>query len=77
MSQTKKFFFRSKRKCKFCEEKIKYIDYKNSKVLNEFITDRGKMLSRRFTGTCSKHQRKLEKAIKVARIMALLPFVKK
>mgnify|MGYP001025382937 CR=1 FL=1 len=77
MSQTKKFFFRYKRKCKFCEEKTDYIDFKNSNVLSEFITERGKILSRKFTGTCSKHQRKLERAIKVARIMALLPFVRK
>ncbi len=77
MSTSKRFFFRHKRKCRFCEEKKDYIDYKDSKILFDFITERGKILSRRFTGTCAKHQRRLERAIKVARIMALLPFVRK
>lgn len=77
MSQAKRIFIKHKRKCKFCEAKMEYVDYKNSNLLSEFITERGKILSRRLTGTCAKHQRRLERAIKVARIMALLPFVRK
>ncbi len=67
--------FRSQRKkvCAFCTEKIA-IDYKDIDRLRHFISDRGKILPRRTTGTCARHQRKLSKAIKMARIMALLPF---
>ena len=64
-----------KKICKFCYEKNLKIDYKNSDVLEHFITDRGKILPRRVTGTCSKHQRLIARAIKRARIIALLPFV--
>jgi small subunit ribosomal protein S18 len=67
---------RFKRKvCKFCYEKDAVIDYKNTDILERFITDRGKILPRRVTGTCSKHQRALATAIKRARIIALLPFM--
>ncbi|MBC7319236.1 30S ribosomal protein S18 [bacterium] len=67
--------FRAQRKkvCAFCTEKIA-IDYKDVDRLRHFISDRGKILPRRTTGTCARHQRKLSKAIKMARIMALLPF---
>lgn len=69
-------FPKFKRKiCKFCYEKNLKIDYKNSDVLEHFITDRGKILPRRVTGTCSKHQRLVARAIKRARLIALLPFV--
>ncbi|HVR44484.1 MAG TPA: 30S ribosomal protein S18 [Thermoanaerobaculia bacterium] len=71
----KKFFYRRKRVCKFCVEKIEYIDYKDMKMLQQFIPERGKILPRRISGTCALHQRKLQNAIKRARIMALLPFV--
>ncbi|HEY0590894.1 MAG TPA: 30S ribosomal protein S18 [Thermoanaerobaculia bacterium] len=71
----KKFFYRRKRVCKFCVEKIEYIDYKDIKMLQQFIPERGKILPRRISGTCALHQRKLQNAIKRARIMALLPFV--
>ena len=71
----KKFFYRRKRVCKFCVEKIEYIDYKDIKMLQQFIPERGKILPRRISGTCARHQRKLQNAIKRARIMALLPFV--
>jgi small subunit ribosomal protein S18 len=71
----KKFFYRRKRVCKFCVEKIEYIDYKDVKMLQQFIPERGKILPRRISGTCALHQRKLQNAIKRARIMALLPFV--
>ena len=70
----KKFFYRRKRVCKFCVEKIEYIDYKDLKMLQQFIPERGKILPRRISGTCALHQRKLQNAIKRARIAALLPF---
>lgn len=66
---------RRKKVCVFCEEKINYIDYKDSARLRKFITERGKILPRRISGTCAKHQRELNTAIKRARNMALLPFV--
>ncbi|MCK7474517.1 MAG: 30S ribosomal protein S18 [Rhodopseudomonas palustris] len=60
--------------CKFCEDKKLPIDYKSPHVLKDLITERGKILPRRITGTCSRHQKKLTTEIKRARIMALLPF---
>ena len=68
-----KVFFK-KKVCKFCTQKLK-LDYKESDVLRRFITERGKILPRRITGTCAKHQRALAREIKRARILALLPFV--
>ena len=70
----KKFFYRRKRVCKFCVEKLEYIDYKDVKMLQGFIPERGKILPRRISGTCALHQRKLQNAIKRARIAAMLPF---
>ena len=70
----KKFFYRRKRVCKFCVEKIEYIDFKDVKTLQQFIPERGKILPRRISGTCALHQRKLQSAIKRARICAMLPF---
>ena len=70
----KKFFYRRKRVCKFCVEKIEYIDFKDVKTLQQFIPERGKILPRRISGTCALHQRKLQSAIKRARTVALLPF---
>ncbi len=70
----KKFFYRRKRVCKFCVEKIEYIDFKDVKTLQQFIPERGKILPRRISGACALHQRKLQNAIKRARIAALLPF---
>ena len=70
----KKFFYRRKRVCKFCVEKLEYIDFKDVKTLQQFIPERGKILPRRISGTCALHQRKLQNAIKRARIAALLPF---
>ena len=58
----------------FCKDKIEYIDYKDVSRLRRYITDRGKILPRRVTGTCAKHQRQLTRAIKRARYMALLPY---
>jgi small subunit ribosomal protein S18 len=68
-----KVFFK-KKVCKFCIQKLK-IDYKDADTLRRFITERGKILPRRITGTCARHQRVLALAIKRARIIALLPFV--
>ena len=68
-----KVFFK-KKVCKFCIQKLK-IDYKDADTLRRFVTERGKILPRRITGTCAKHQRSLALAIKRARIIALLPFV--
>jgi len=61
--------------CKFCDQKIT-ADYKNYEMLRRFITERGKILPRRITGTCAKHQRSLTTAIKRARVLAYLPFIK-
>jgi small subunit ribosomal protein S18 len=60
--------------CAFCLEKAKVIDYKDVGTLRRFLTDRGKIRSRRKTGTCAKHQRRLAIAVKRARHLALLPF---
>jgi len=70
----KKFFYRRKRVCKFCVEKLELIDYKDVKMLQQFIPERGKILPRRISGTCALHQRKLQNAIKRARTIALIPF---
>lgn len=64
-----------KKVCVFCTEKSAYIDYKDTGKLRKFISERGKILPRRISGTCAKHQRELNTAIKRARNMALLPFV--
>lgn len=68
-------FFKRK-VCKFCTKKLPII-YRDADALRRFITERGKILPRRITGTCPKHQRRLAKAIKQARVLALLPFVEK
>ena len=67
---------RAKRPCKFCQEGATYVDYKDPKRLRRFMTDRGKITPRRITGTCAKHQRMLAMAIKRARALALIPYVK-
>lgn len=67
---------RKRRGCSFCQDKVTAIDYKDTKKLQRYLTDRGKILPRRATGNCAKHQRMLTSAIKRARIVALLPFVK-
>lgn len=66
--------FRRKRVCKFRTEKIDYIDYKDAKLLAQFVPERGKIQPRRLTGTSAKYQRKLQVAIKRARFLALLPY---
>jgi small subunit ribosomal protein S18 len=65
--------FQKNKSCKFCTDKVE-IDYKDTVLLRQFVTERGKILPRRLTGTCTKHQRKLSTAIKTARVIALLPF---
>jgi small subunit ribosomal protein S18 len=70
----RKQYFRRRKVCKFCEEKIDVIDYKDVKLVGQFVSERGKILPRRLTGTCSMHQRELTTAIKRARNIALLPF---
>ncbi len=66
--------FQRKKYCKFCADKELILDYKNVAVLRDYITERGKIIPRRITGTCAKHQRKLTREIKKARIVALIPF---
>ena len=70
----KRQYFRKKKVCKFCVEKMDFIDYKRADILSQFVQERGKILPRRMTGTCSRHQRWLGEAIKRARNIALLPF---
>lgn len=60
--------------CHFCVEKIDHVDYKDIDKLKKYVTERGKIVPRRVTGACAKHQRQLTRAIKRARIIALLPF---
>jgi len=69
--------FQKKRFCSFCAEDVPYIDYKDVKTLRRYTTERGKIMAGRMTGTCSKHQRELARAIKRARNIALLPFIEK
>src|SRR5215471_14647579 len=70
----KRQYFRRRKVCKFCEEKIDSIDYKDVRLVSQFISERGKILPRRLTGTCSPHQHLLTAAIRRARNIALLPF---
>ncbi|MCD8568280.1 MAG: 30S ribosomal protein S18 [Geovibrio sp.] len=65
--------FQKKKVCRFCAEKID-IDYKDAKLLRGFVTERGKIMPRRLTGTCARHQRALASAVKTARTIILLPF---
>ena len=70
----KRQYFRKKKVCRFCVDKVDFIDYKKVEMLQPFVQERGKILPRRMTGTCSKHQRWLGVAVKRARNIALLPF---
>ena len=71
---TKKQYFRRKKVCRFCVEKIDDINYKDVKMLHAFVAERGKIVPRRISGVCAPHQRRLTDAIKKARNIALLPF---
>jgi small subunit ribosomal protein S18 len=70
----KRYFFRRRKVCKFCADKIDYVDYKDVRLISQFVPERGKILPRRMFGTCAEHQRKLTEAIKRARHIALLPY---
>jgi small subunit ribosomal protein S18 len=67
-------YFRRKKVCKFCVEKIEAINYKDVRLLTQFVAESGKIVPRRLTGVCTPHQRRLSSAIKQARNIALLPF---
>ena len=67
-------YFRRKKVCKFCVEKIESINYKDVRLLAQFVAESGKIVPRRLTGVCTPHQRRLSSAIKQARTIALLPF---
>lgn len=71
----RRYFYRRKRVCRFCSEKIDYIDFKDISLLQSFVPERGRIMPRRITGTCAWHQRKLGIALKRARIAALIPYV--
>jgi len=66
---------KKRRTCRFCESKDTYIDYKDEKRLIRFVSEQGKIIPKRITGTCARHQRQLVQAIKRARHLALIPFV--
>lgn len=70
----KKFTVRRKRVCRFCQDKVDYIDYKDIRTLQQFTPERGKILPRRISGTCAMHQKKLAEAIKRARHIAFIPY---
>ena len=70
----KKQYFRRKKVCRFCVEKIDDINYKEVKILGNFVSERGKITPRRISGVCTPHQKRLSEAIKQARNIALLPF---
>jgi small subunit ribosomal protein S18 len=74
MARSRKVFFRRRKVCKFCADKIDYVDYKDVKLLQQFVPERSKILPRRISGTCARHQRLLQRAIKRARHLALIPF---
>ena len=66
--------YRRKKVCMFCADKTSNIDYKDVELLKKFVTERGKILPKRITGTCAIHQRDIQNAVKRARIVALLPY---
>ena len=66
---------RRRKVCQFCVDKVAYIDFKDTAKLRKYTSDRGKILPRRMTGTCAKHQREVQVAIKRARNVALLPYI--
>ncbi len=66
---------RRRKPCQLCEAKLTVVDYKDEQLLRRFITERGKIVPSRITGTCSPHQRQLNRAIKRGRYLALLPYV--
>lgn len=67
---------RFQKTCRLCEKGVQTVDYKDPDLLDRFITDRGKILPRRATGACARHQRQLSRAVKRARFLAFLPYIK-
>jgi len=74
MSAPRKRIFQRRKVCKFCADKETVIDYKDVKLLRNFVTERGKIIPKRIYGTCARHQRQVTEAIKRARHLALLPY---
>jgi len=74
MNSNKRRTYQRRKVCRFCVEKTVEISYKDARLLRNFITERGKIIPRRISGNCAKHQRRLTTAIKRARILALAPF---
>ena len=74
MEQVKRKRFQKRKSCKFCEDKVVAIDYKDVKLIKMYVSERGKIIPRRITGSCAKHQRSLTTSIKRARNIALIPF---
>jgi small subunit ribosomal protein S18 len=66
---------KKRRSCRFCDNDEKYIDYKDERKLSRFVSEQGKIIPKRITGNCARHQRQLVQAIKRARHLALIPFV--
>lgn len=66
---------RARRTCPVCESGVRFVDYKDERVLSRFVTERGKILPRRISGMCARHQRQINTAIKRARFLALLPYI--
>lgn len=69
--------FQRRKFCRFCADKVAFIDYKDLKTIKSYMTERGKILSRKMTGTCSTHQRELTVAINRARSLAFIPFMER
>jgi len=66
--------YRRKKVCRFCENKIEYIDFKDDRMLRRFVNERGKIIPRRISGNCARHQRRLTRSIKRARVLAIMAF---
>ena len=75
MVKRKKVKYARENKCRFCRDKVKVVDYKNVAALQKLTTTQGKLFSRKRSGNCAKHQRMAQRAVKRARILALMPFV--
>lgn len=71
----KQVFYKTQTKCRFCRDKMKDIDYKDTASLQKLVTGQGKMFSRKRSGNCAHHQRSARRAVKRARFIALMPFV--
>ena len=67
---------RQHKTCPFCETRVRFVDYKDDRTLGRFITDHGKILPSRLSGTCARHQRQLATAVKRARYLALIPYTR-